>query len=406
MIKMQYCKSCVYPTSTVNLQVDDEGVCSSCRTGKAFQDLNAEFWAQRKERFEKIIAPYTKNNKSNYDCLIPVSGGKDSFYQAHLMCKEYGLKPLLMTYHGNNFLPEADHNRDLMRHVFDADHIVWGPSVDTLKKLNKLTFKIMGDMNWQNHCGITSSPIQIAVKFEIPLIIWGEISWDISGMYAPDDFVEFSARSRHEHDLRGYEWYDMLEYGIKEKDMLWAKYPSDEEILEVGVRGLYIGNFFKWDPIRQTELVMKNYDWIQAEKPFERTYRRISNLDDRYENGIHDLLKFVKFGYGRASDHASKDIKTGDMTREEGIEMVRKYDAVVSSDLFYWLDYVGMTEQEFWEIADSFRDPRVWWIENGKWWKDNIWGEPASYGDVHLTDEQLKDFKKTEKNLSDDKYGQ
>lgn len=399
MIKNTYCTKCVYPTSAVLLQVDEQGVCSSCRAAEAFNSLDASFWTQRKERFEKVIAPYINNNNSNFDCLIPVSGGKDSFYQTHLMCKEYGLKPLLMTYHGNNYLPEGDHNRDLMRHVFDADHIVWGPSVDVLKKLNKLTFKMMGDMNWQNHCGIMSAPIQIAVKFNIPLIIWGETNWDISGMFNPNDFVEFSARVRHEHDLRGFEWYDMLDSGLREKDMIWAKYPTDEEILEVGVRGLYIGNFFKWDAVKQTEFVMKNYDWKQSEKPFERTYRRFSNLDDRYENGIHDLMKFVKFGYGRASDHASKDIKEGYMTREVGIEMVKKYDSVVSSDLAYWLDYVGMSEQEFWAIADSFRDPRVWWIEGGQWWKDNIWGEIACYGDVSLNKDQIKEFHKKQKQI-------
>ena len=390
MNKIKYCTRCVYPINTVNLSIDDEGVCSSCRTGEAFENVSESFWEERKNKFSEIIKPYTNNENSNYDCLIPVSGGKDSYYQTHLMAKEFGLKPLLVTYHGNNYLPEGDFNRDMMRHNFDADHIVWGPSVEVLKKLNKITFEMMGDMNWQNHCGIFSAPIQIAVKFNIPLIIWGETNWDISGMYSPDDFVEFSARVRHEHDLRGYEWYDMTEYGLREKDMIWAKYPSDEEILEVGVRGLYIGNFFKWDPNKQTELILSKYNWKKSEKPFERTYRRMSNLDDRYENGIHDLMKFVKFGYGRASDHASKDIRTGYMTRDEGIEMVKKYDSVVSSDLDYWLDYVGMTKDRFWQIADSFRDPRVWWIEDNKWWKDNIWGEPSSYGEIHI-DGDLKD---------------
>jgi N-acetyl sugar amidotransferase len=400
MRKMNYCKKCVYPFATVNLNVDDDGVCSACKSSESFSELDPGFWEHREKKFKKLISRYLKNNESNYDCLIPVSGGKDSFYQTHLMAKEYGLKPLLMTYHGNNFLPEGDFNRELMRHSFDADHIVWGPSVEVLKKLNRLTFKMMGDMNWQNHCGIATSPIQIAVKFKIPLIIWGETNWDISGMYDPDDFVEFSARVRHEHDLRGYEWYDMIKHeGLREKDMLWAKYPSDEDILDVGVRGLYIGNFFQWDPNRQTKLVQEKYGWKAAEKPFERTYRTMSNLDDRYENGIHDLMKFVKFGYGRASDHASKDIRTGYMTREEGIEMVKKYDAVVSSDLYYWLEYVGMSEDEFWNIADTFRDPRIWWIENNEWYKNNIWGGSSSYGPVHLSEKQIEDFNKRQQNL-------
>jgi hypothetical protein len=284
-----------------------------------------------------------------------------------------------------------------MRNVFNADHIVFGPSVEVLKKLNRICFKKMGDMNWHAHCGITTYPIIAAVKFNIPIMIWGEIAGDIYGMYEQDDFVEFNNRMRHEHALRGFEWHDLLDDPIdklNEKDLLWAKYPTDDEILKVGARGLYIGNYYKWDPNMHSKLMKDLYGWKESEKPFERTYRKMSNLDDRYENGIHDLLKFVKFGYGRGSDHASKDIRTGYMSREEGIEMVKKYDHVVSSDLNYWLNYVDMTEQEFWEIADTFRDPRVWWIENGEWWKDNIWGTPSSYGKVYLnTNEHAKYLK-------------
>ncbi len=390
MIKMKYCKRCVYPMATVNLHVDDDGICSSCHTANRFNSLTDEFWAKRKQKFEQIINEHITGNASNYDCLIPVSGGKDSYYQAHIIASEYGLKPLLMTYHGNNYLPEGDYNRDRMRHVFNADHLVWGPSVEVLKKLNRLGFKKMGDMNWQNHCGIFTSPIAVAVKFNIPLIIWGEVAWDISGMFEPEDFVEFSARVRHEHGLRGYEWHDFLGDPfdpISEKDMIWAKYPSDEEILSVGVRGIYIGNFFKWDPNNHVKKMKELYGWKQADQPFERTYRLFSNLDDRYENGVHDLLKFVKFGYGRCSDHVSKDIRAGYLSRQEGINLVRKYDHVVSSDLSHWLDYVSMTEKEFWQVADSFRDPRVWWIDDGYWVKDNLWGEPARYGKVFLQDE-------------------
>ncbi len=394
--KMNYCSRCVYPMTTVNLYLDESGVCSSCRTFEKFEQLTPEFWELRKKKFESILAEYTKRGRTYYDCLIPVSGGKDSYYQAHMIAEVYKLKPLLVTYHGNNYLPEGDYNRERMRHVFNADHAVFGPSVEVLKKLNRLCFRKMGDMNWHNHAGIMTYPIQAALRFGIPLIIWGEVAWDISGMFEPDDFVEFSARVRHEHMLRGYEWHDMLNDSrekLEERDLAWLKYPTDEDILRVGVRGLYLGNFFKWDPNKHQKMVQERYGWKRSEKPFERTYRRFSNLDDRYENGIHDLLKFVKFGYGRCSDHASKDIRTAYMTRKEGIEMVRRYDSVVSSDLEHWLSYVGMTHEEFWCIADTFRDPRVWWIENGLWWKDNVWGEPSSYGPVHLSQEAQKKYK-------------
>jgi N-acetyl sugar amidotransferase len=392
-----YCKRCVYPINAVALNLDDEGICSACRSHEQTELFTEEKWASRKLKFEETIKEIINNNTSNYDCIIPVSGGKDSFYQAHKMISEYGLKALLVTYHGNNYLPEGDYNRDLMRQVFNADHIVFGPSVETLKKLNRLCFKKMGDMNWHAHCGIVTYPIQVAVKFNIPLIIWGETLWDVAGMFDADDYPEFSARMRHEHDLRGFEWYDMIDdesEKISEKDLIWSKYPTDDEILDVGVRGIYIGNYFKWDPNQHTKMVQEKYGWKTGDREFERTYRRMSNLDDRYENGAHDLLKFVKFGYGRASDHASKDIRSGYMTREEGIEMVRKYDHVVSSDLYHWLEYVNMSETEFWEIADSFRDPRVWWIQDGQWWKNNIWGEPSTYGKTYLTEEKQVKYKK------------
>jgi N-acetyl sugar amidotransferase len=389
---MIYCEKCVYPMTAAQLEISD-GICSACRSAERLNSITKEEWDRREEIFGELVNSLASKNGSNYDCLIPVSGGKDSFYQAHLMTEKYKLKPLLVTYHGNNYLPEGDFNRDLMRHAFDADHLVFGPSVATLKKLNRVGFKVMGDMNWHAHCGINTYPIQMAMMMKIPMVIWGETFWDISGMFSPDDFVEFSARTRHEHALRGYEWYDLVgQEGLVEKDFMWAKYPEDEEILNAGVRGLCIGNYFNWDPNVQTEIIKEKYGWKGSDKEFQRTYRTMSNLDDRYENGAHDLLKFIKFGYGRGSDHASKDIRTGYMTRDEGIEMVRKYDHVVSDDLDYWLKYVEMSEEEFWRTADTFRDPRVWWIKNDQWWKDNIWGGSSAYGKVHLDEQQRQKY--------------
>jgi len=382
----------------VNLELTD-GICSACKTAEAFQDVSADFWEDRKKIFEKIVDEIktNPNRNQNYDCIIPVSGGKDSYFQAHVIAKQYDLKPLLVTYHGNNYLPEGDFNRDRMREVFDADHLVFGPSVEVLKKLNRIGFRKMGDMNWHAHCGIFTYPIQISVAFKIPLMIWGEIAWDISGMFHPDDFVEFSARTRHEHGLRGYEWDSFINDPLDplvEKDLLWAKYPSDKEILEVGSKGIYVGNFFKWDPVANTEEMKKLYGWKEREQDFQRTYRKISNLDDRYENGAHDLLKFIKFGYGRASDHASKDIRAGLISREEGMQLVLKYDHVVSDDLFYWLEYVGMSEEEFWEVADTFRDYRVWWIEDDEWCKRDIDGQERRYGKVKLEKNMREKYKR------------
>jgi hypothetical protein len=153
-------------------------------------------------------------------------------------------------------------------------------------------------------------------------------------------------------------------------------YPSDEEIERVGVRGIYISNFFKWKPMNTEKLMQEKYGFLPAEEPFERTYRTTSNLDDMHENGIHDYMKYIKFGYGRATDHVCKDIRAGILNRDTAIEIVRKMDPIKSKDLQRWLNYVDWTEEKFDAVADSFRDPRVWWkTEDGQWLKDNLWDE-------------------------------
>jgi N-acetyl sugar amidotransferase len=348
-------------------------------------------WDKRKKMFERLIEEYKSKDGSNYDCIIPVSGGKDSYYQTYLIKVLYGLNPLLVTYHGNNYTETGMQNLVNMREVFNVDHIFFTPSIGVIKKMNRIGFKLMGDMNWHAHAGIFTYPIREAVEKNVPLMIWGEHGFmDLGGMHSYKDMVEFTFRYRHEHCLRGYEWYDMTDEGLKKlgkpeiKEGLCAKhlipwmYPSDEDIKRVGVRGIFISNYFKWEANEHGKLMMEKYGFKPSPVPFERTYRRFSNLDDMHENGVHDYMKYIKFGYGRATDHCCKDIRAEIITREEAIKIVRKMDHIKPSDLKRWLSYVGMTEEEFDRIADTFRDPRVWWRdEHGNWCKDNIWDEQA-----------------------------
>ena len=390
---MKYCTRCVYPAMAASpLTFDGNGVCSGCRVSDQKAQID---WAERGRMLRDLLDEH--RSKSGYDVVIPVSGGKDSYYQTHVAAVEFGLKALLVTYHGNNYLPEGEYNLNRMREIFDVDHFIARPSVRTLVKMNRIGFKLQGDMNWHNHCGIFSAPHQIAVKYRVPLMLWGEHGFlDLAGMYSLHDFVEFTYKHRVEHSLRGYDWWDFTDEGIErlgrpdlkegltEKDLTFYQYPSDAEIADVGVRGIYLGNYVDWDGNRNADISTRLYGWQQADRPFERTYRLVSNLDDMHENGIHDYLKFVKFGYGRASDHACKDIRSGLMSRDKGVAMVRKYDHVKPRrDLDRWLGYVGMTEDDFDRICDTFRDSRIWRIEDGQWVKDNIWGEPSTYGPVH-----------------------
>ena len=374
--KITWCTKCVLPSSSaIPLTFDENGVCSACRV----QEKRARIdWDERLAMLQLEVEPYRRS--SGYDCVIGVSGGKDSYYQVHFVKEKLGLNPLLVTYDGNNYLDVGWRNLMRMKEVFNVDHIILRPSVDMLIRMNRLCFRMMGDMNWQNHCGIVTLPMRMAVQFDIPIVFWGEHGHaDLGGMHSPQDFVEYTRRYRLDQHLRGYDWYDMMgdaEDPIEERELELFKYPEDEEILAVGLRGIYVGMYDIWDANAHAKLVEKLYGWEPSPEPFERTYRRISNLDDRYENGIHDYLKFVKFGYGRGTDHACKDIRHGYMDRKTGIEMVRKYDHVVSSDLQHWLNYVDRGEEWFHRIADGFRDPRVWVKDDaGTWYKRNIWDE-------------------------------
>ena len=395
--KVNYCSKCVYPASSaVPLAFDENGVCSGCQTGEQKAEID---WDARRKRFEKLVERYRSKDGSNYDCIIPVSGGKDSYFQIYIIKELMGLNPLLVTYHANNYTKTGMDNLLNMREAFGVDHVFHTPSIRVLEVMNRLGMEMMGDMNWHGHAGIFTYPIREAVQKKVPLMIWGEHGFmDLGGMHSYNDFVEFTYRYRHEHCLRGFEWYDFVEkapeYGetLSKQEMLTWMYPSDEEIEEVDVRGIYISNYFEWDANAHGQLMIDKYGFKEAEEPFERTYRTMSNLDDMHENGIHDYMKFVKFGYGRATDHVCKDIRAGIMSRDEGIEIINKMDPIKSKDLYRWLDYVGWTEEKFDTCADTFRDPRVWWIEDGQWVKDNIAGGISTHGKVMLPRDQWSKY--------------
>jgi imidazoleglycerol phosphate synthase cyclase subunit len=375
--KIRYCSRCAYPSiSATPMEFDAEGVCMGCRMAESKVAIPPEEWDRRAGILRGLLEEARARHPDNpYDCVIPVSGGKDSYFQVHYMKNVLGAKPLLFTYYGNNFSEAGNRNLYRMKEAFDCDHIIYYPNVSLLKKLNRLGFIIMGDMNWHNHVGIATLVNQIAVQRQIPLVIWGEHGYaDLSGQFSMNDFIEYTYRHRLEHFARGYEWnYFVGLEGITSADMTPYKQPSDREIFDLDLKGVYLANYVYWEANAHTRLVQSLYGWEAADQPFERTYRRISNVDDIYENGAHDYLKYIKFGYGRCTDHACKDIRAGMMSRGQAVDLVRKHDHVKSWDVGYWCDYVGMSMEEFDAIADTFRDPRVWRFENGTWVKDSLW---------------------------------
>lgn len=387
---MIYCKECTYPLSTVNLAIDDDGICSGCIVSNEKKSIN---WSEREDEFKKILLEYKKNKTSDYDCILPVSGGKDSTFQA-VYLKDMGLNPLMVTYYTHNYTKTGTENLENLSKSVGLDHYVFRPNYKVIQKMNRVGFMMLGDMSWHFHCGIYTVPFIVGNKFNIPLSVYGEHGGiDLVGQFSLNDKPEFTKRLRKEDICRGFSWRDFMgKDGLSENDLSWAKFPSDLDVEKNKIRGIFMGNYLFWDSHKNLE-VAKKYGFKENPHEFERTYRKSSNVDDIHENGIKDYLKFIKFGYGRATDHTSKDIRLGNMTRDQGIEMVKKYDHVKAREsLNFFLEMTGITEEEFDITADKFRDPRVWFIKNNQWYKKNIWGDESAYGEVHLKNEEREKY--------------
>ncbi len=368
----QYCRKCVMPNTKPDLFFDEAGVCDACRSAEL---KNAIDWDARRREFEELIEKYRNKSGSNYDCIIPVSGGKDSHYQAYVAKKVYGLNPLLICFETNKLTPLGRKNLDNIKKAFGGvDLMVFERNPIVYKKMCLEGFKRVGDDFWPNHLGIFTVPVRIAVQLKIPLIIWGENSQlEYGGPKAARMVNVLSRRWLEEFGgLLGNRVEDMAELeGITNSDLISYTYPSEEELKKAGVIGVFLGYYFKWDARRQVDIIKQYGFSVKEDGPVEGTYTNYENLDDNLV-AIHDYLKFVKFGFGRATDHACLDIRNGRITREEGVELVKKYDGKVPKDgKKEFLEFYGMGEEEFNRVIDSFTNKALFLIdENGKLLRD------------------------------------
>lgn len=394
---MKYCNRCVYPENAQpNILFDQDGVCSGC---KVFERRKNVDWDERSQMLEELLKEYKQiadENDAPYDCVIPVSGGKDSHYQVYLITEVYDMNPLLVTFnHSYNTKIGLRNLRNLVDKS-GCNLIRYNTSKQTAKKLSKYQLYETGDITWHYHAGIMTFPIQTAVLYDIPLMIWGESGYRYKvGKYNAEDMVEFTEKERKEHDMRGLEPKDILDdpesqkVGITKTDLAPFEYPSDEAIEDVGLRGIYLDNFMQWDAIPQTKKMIDEWNFAtlpREEHQSNRTFLCFSEIEDA-ANGTHDYLKYLKYGYGRATDHAAREVRHGRMTREEAIELVERYDHNRPGDLDYILNFLELTEQEFEDAIGPMRDEDIW-TQTG----DGDWVLTDSVGD-HRDDPGVEDVR-------------
>lgn len=373
-MELKYCSKCLFPETKPDLSFNNDGVCSACL---AAEMKNQEIdWALKEKEFFEIINHYKKpDGEIGYDCIIPVSGGKDSTYQAYFMKNICGMNPLCICFETTSVTDIGQKNLDNISKL-GIDVIHFKKDYNAYKKMVIEGFKRVGDEMWPNHLGIFTIPVMFAVKLNIPLIIWGENSQQEYG--GPNlESVKNTLLNRKWLEefggLLGNRIQDMVGVdGLTEKELTPYFYPSDEDIEQVGVTGIFLGSYFFWDARKQLEIVKKNGFSVKEDGPVEGTYTNYENLDEKI-HGLHDYLKFVKYGFGRATDHANIDIRNGRLTREQALDLVKRYDGKYPKfGIDSFIEYSGLTKEEIDDIIDSFTNPFLFkQNEDGSFIKDS-----------------------------------
>lgn len=358
---MKYCTRCVYPANhPLNIVFDDKGVCSGCRIHEEKDLLD---WKERGQKLESIFSEFRSKSGKNYDCIIPVSGARDSYFIVHVVKNIFKMHPLLVTYNKHYNTQIGIRNLAYLRTLFGCDIITLTASPDTVKRITRATLQKNASMYWHCLAGQTVFPVSTAVRFKIPLIVWGaHQGCDQVGMFSHLDEVEMTRKYRKDHDLMGYEAEDLVDEkaGLAESDLVPFRYPHDKEIESVGVRGIYLNNYVRWDSKAQHELMIRTYNYETLAQ--HRTFDTYNDVDCFHYSDLHDYIKFAKWGFGKVSDHASREVRLRRLTREDAIALVRRYQDVRPNPrhLALFLDWIGMREEELLRLIDQHRDPRIW----------------------------------------------
>lgn len=337
---IQTCKRCLYSTShPLGLVLDAEGICSGCRVHEEKDRLD---WAERWDRLERLVKPYRSRDSRNYDCIVPVTGAGDSFFIMHLVKERLKLKPLLVSYNRYYNTPLGIRNLAQLRRHFNCDILIQSVNPISVKKIIRTTLRLLGSFHWPVLAGQSVFPVQTAVSHKVPLILWGaHQGLEQVGMFSHLHKVEMTRRYRKDHDLMGYEADDLLSLfdSLTEGDIWQYRYPNENPLESVGIRGIYLGNYVRWDPLAQHLQMVKEADYHSAAMP--RTFDVYDHVDDWHYMGMHDLIKQNKHGYGRVLDQACREIRHHRLSRDQARALVQKHQAQFSKAddlLLDWLD--------------------------------------------------------------------
>lgn len=359
MTKYLRCTRCLYPVShPLGLTLDQDGVCSGCRIHEEKDMLD---WSARWRMLQELVAPYRVQSGRTYDCIVPVTGANDSYYIVHTVKNRLGLNPLLVTYNKYFNTPLGIRNLANLRIRLNCDILVQNVNPEAVKRVTRTTLRELGSMYWPCLAGQTVFPVQTAVRCKIPLIIWGaHQGLEQVGMFSHEHEVEMTRRYRKDHDLMGHEADDLLGiFDTLSEDDIWQyRYPDDAELHATGVRGIYLGNYVRWDPKAQHEEMVRLYDYKGAR--FARTFDTYDHVDCYNFMDVHDHMKYLKHGYSKVTDHACREIRHRRLTRKQARSLVAHHEGRPLRHLGKFCDWLGITERGLEFTVNQHRNPRVW----------------------------------------------
>ena len=378
---MRYCKKCVMPDTRPGIVFDEQGVCMPCRSAEA---KKAKDWDKRFEELKTLSDKYRRKD-GYYDCIIAVSGGKDSHFQVYVMKELLGMNPLLVSVVDPFTKTKAgEHNLKNIQGSFNCDLIAFCMSPASTRKMVRIAFEEFGSPTWAVDLAIYATPLRIALDMNIPLVVYGEnISYEYGG---PAGKETYSAKDQIKNNaVKLIDWEFWFERGVTKQEINLLKYPAQDELKKL--EPIYLGYFMPWDGYNNYQIAKQygfrdlGHEWQR--EGFVENYDQIDTIGYLF----HCWMKYPKYGHARVTDVCCYWIRTGRMKREEAVELVRRHEGKLDHRILDdFINFTGYTNREFWNILDKFYNRDIFEKIRGEWkLKYPIWVEPKP-----LTEAEIK----------------
>ena len=371
-LELFYCTQCITASTRPAISFNTSGVCSACDNLKRNFNIN---WKKRKVEFIKILKKHKKLNINNdYDCIVPVSGGKDSIYQTYLLKKVYKMKPLAITWKTPARTLQGEKNLNALKNI-GVDHIDFSINPKIINLIRKKSFIKFGDSSYLDHLCIYNLIPNLALKFKIPLVVWGEnpyFEYGGSKKNSAERTQNLSMIKKHDI-LKNFSTEKWIGGAISKKDITSFSTPNEKKLKLLRYEPIYLGYYFPWDIKKNITIAKKAGFTGRIAGPIMGLY---SEADiDCINIVIHHYFKWLKFGFNRITDNASNEIRKGRMSREQAIKLAKKFDGVKPpmEYISHFCKQINITEDFFWKIANKFRNKKIWKRDEKKQWYIKNW---------------------------------